>query len=76
MKKIFAYLTLGFTTLTTYAATPLWMRDIQISPDGTEIVFCYKETSTKFPQKAVRPHSSPRRSLTNRLPYGRRTANR
>ena len=40
MKKIFAYLTLGFTTLTTYAATPLWMRDIQISPDGTEIVFC------------------------------------
>ena len=42
MKKIFAYLTLGFTTLTTYAATPLWMRDIQISPDGTEIVFCYK----------------------------------
>ena len=36
MKKIFAYLTLGFTTLTTYAATPLWMRDIQISPDGTE----------------------------------------
>ena len=42
MKKIFAYLTLGFTTLTTYAATPLRMRDIQISPDGTEIVFCYK----------------------------------
>lgn len=36
MKKIFAYLTLGFTTLTTYAATPLWMRDIQISPDGTD----------------------------------------
>ena len=34
MKKIFVYLTLGFTTLTSYAATPLWMRDIQISPDG------------------------------------------
>ena len=42
MKKIFAYLALGFTTLTAYATTPLWMRDIQISPDGTEIVFCYK----------------------------------
>lgn len=76
MKKIFAYLTLGFTTLTTYAATPLWMRDIQISPDGTEIVFCYKGDIYKVSAKAVRPHSSPRRSLTNRLPYGRRTANR
>ena len=49
MKKIFAYLALGFTTLTGYAATPLWMRDIQISPDGTEIVFCYKGDIYKVP---------------------------
>lgn len=51
MKKIFAYLALGFTTLTGYAATPLWMRDIQISPDGTEIVFCYKGDIYKVPAK-------------------------
>ena len=24
------------------AATPLWMRDVRISPDGKNIVFCYK----------------------------------
>ena len=51
MKKIFVYLTLGFTTLTSYAATPLWMRDIQISPDGTEIAFCYKGDIYKVPAK-------------------------
>ena len=49
MKKIFAYLALGFTTLTGHAATPLWMRDIQISPDGTEIAFCYKGDIYKVP---------------------------
>ena len=51
MKKIFAYLALGFTTLTAYATTPLWMRDIQISPDGTEIVFCYKGDIYKVPAR-------------------------
>ena len=24
------------------AGTPLWMRDVRISPDGTQIAFCYK----------------------------------
>ena len=24
------------------AVTPLWMRDVRISPDGKEILFCYK----------------------------------
>lgn len=42
MKKIIAYIILAFAAMTGYAATPLWMRDIQISPDGTEIAFCYK----------------------------------
>lgn len=51
MKKIFAYLALGFTTLAGHAATPLWMRDIQISPDGTEIAFCYKGDIYKVPAK-------------------------
>ncbi|MDE5760511.1 MAG: peptidase S41, partial [Bacteroides sp.] len=42
MKKIFATLTLGLTAIAGYADTPLWMRDVRISPDGTEIAFCYK----------------------------------
>ena len=24
------------------AVTPLWLRDVQISPDGTQVLFCYK----------------------------------
>ncbi len=42
MKKILATIALGFTAIAGHAVTPLWMRDAQISPDGTEIVFCYK----------------------------------
>lgn len=42
MKKILSTLVLVLTALTGYASTPLWMRDIRISPDGTEIAFCYK----------------------------------
>ena len=33
---------LGLVTLTSQAITPLWMRDAQISPDGSMIAFCYK----------------------------------
>lgn len=29
-------------SLAIQASTPLWMRDVRISPDGSEIVFCYK----------------------------------
>lgn len=29
-------------TVTAGAATPLWLRDVQISPDGSQIAFCYK----------------------------------
>lgn len=42
MKKILATILFGFTAISSYASTPLWMRDVQISPDGTEIAFCYK----------------------------------
>lgn len=42
MKKLFAILTLSFTTLSSFAILPLWMRDVQISPNGMEIAFCYK----------------------------------
>lgn len=31
-----------FASLAIQASTPLWMRDVRISPDGSEIVFCYK----------------------------------
>lgn len=51
MKKILAYMALSFTALAAYAATPLWMRDVQISPDGTEIAFCYKGDIYKVPAK-------------------------
>lgn len=51
MKKLFACISIGITALTVNAATPLWMRDVQISPDGTEIAFCYKGDIYKVPSK-------------------------
>ena len=33
---------LGSTFAHAMAVTPLWMRDVRISPDGKEILFCYK----------------------------------
>lgn len=24
------------------AFTPLWLRDVQVSPDGSQVLFCYK----------------------------------
>ena len=42
MKKLLTCLALSFVAASSYAATPLWLRDVQISPDGTEIAFCYK----------------------------------
>lgn len=50
MKKLLTCIALGFAT-TSYATTPLWMRDVQISPDGTEIAFCYKGDIYKVPAK-------------------------
>ena len=31
------------------ANTPLWLRDVQISPSGAEIAFCYKGDIYKVP---------------------------
>lgn len=42
MKRILSLLALGLTALGSMAATPLWLRDVQISPDGQQILFCYK----------------------------------
>ena len=41
-KRILCTLLLGTTFAHAMAVTPLWMRDVRISPDGKEIVFCYK----------------------------------
>lgn len=50
MKKLLTCIAMGFAT-TSYAVPPLWMRDVQISPDGTEIAFCYKGDIYKVPAK-------------------------
>ena len=44
MKKLITCLSFALAAVSVgYAAvTPLWMRDAHISPDGSEIVFCYK----------------------------------
>lgn len=42
MRKWFVCLALGWAGAVAQAASPLWMRDVRISPDGTEIAFCYK----------------------------------
>ncbi len=42
MKKWLACLALGMTGVASQAITPLWLRDVCVSPDGKEIAFCYK----------------------------------
>lgn len=58
MKKTLAILALGLTAIAGHAATPLWMRDVQISPDGTEIAFCYKGDIYKVPAKRWNRHTA------------------
>ncbi|MBP5171545.1 MAG: PD40 domain-containing protein [Bacteroidales bacterium] len=41
-KRFFILLALGALSLTCFAVTPLWLRDVKISPDGSQILFCYK----------------------------------
>ncbi len=40
-RRSIALLALALTTAAAQAVTPLWLRDVQISPDGTQILFCY-----------------------------------
>lgn len=50
MKRWALCLWLGCTTVVAgMAATPLWMRNARISPDGKEIAFCYKGDIYKVP---------------------------
>ena len=48
MKKLITSLALVLSALSSYAITPLWMRDARISPDGSEIVFCHPCNKKKF----------------------------
>jgi tricorn protease len=40
--KLYPFLLLAVSALPAGAAEALWLRDVQISPDGSEIAFCYK----------------------------------
>lgn len=52
MRKLMICLTALFAAaLSANAMTPLWMREARISPDGTEIVFCYKGDIYKVPSQ-------------------------
>lgn len=55
MKKLFFSFAFGLAAAAGFAVTPLWMRDVRISPDGTEIVFCYKGDIYKVAAKGGQP---------------------
>ena len=42
MKRLLTLTILGCLSLAASAGTPLWLRDVKISPDGNTIAFCYK----------------------------------
>ena len=76
MRKLFVCIALGLTTLTGNAASPLWMRDVQISPDGTEIAFCYKGDIYKVSAgggTAIQLTTQPRMNVP---PFGHPTVNK
>jgi len=42
MKKLLALMALAAPAALAGTTTPMWLRDVKISPDGHEIAFCYK----------------------------------
>lgn len=42
MKRINLIALSLITSLSASAITPMWLRDVMISPDGSKIAFCYK----------------------------------
>lgn len=42
MRRLIFIFTLLFCSYSINAITPLWLRDVKISPDGSKIAFCYK----------------------------------
>lgn len=75
MKKLLTCIAMGFAT-TSYAVTPLWMRDVQISPDGTEIAFCYKGDIYKVPAKGGTATQLTTKHRMNARQSGLRTENK
>ena len=44
-RKLLATALMAVATLqaiASQAVTPLWLRDVQVSPDGSQVLFCYK----------------------------------
>lgn len=64
MKKLIVGLILGTGCVSIQAMTPLWMRDAVISPDGSEIAFCYKGDIYK-----VKATGGPAVQLTTQASY-------
>ena len=62
MKKVILTLSLSAIAASAMAVTPLWLRDVKISPDGKEVAFTYKGDIFKVPVtggEAVRLTSQP-----------------
>ena len=77
MKKLITSLALVLSALSSYAITPLWMRDARISPDGSEIVFCYKGDIYKVPaQGGTAVQLSPHKPLMKPIRFGRPMASK
>lgn len=76
MKKLLTCLALSLVAASSYAATPLWLRDVQISPDGTEIAFCYKGDIYKVPSNGGTATNSLHKPHTSAAPSGHRIVNR
>ena len=60
MKKTLVSWVMGMVAWTGVhaAVTPLWMRDVQISPDGSQLAFCYKGGISKVTDVACGPEST------------------
>ena len=53
MKKQLISLAFGLAALSAQAATPLWLRDVQVSPDGSAIAFGYRLTQAVTEQTSL-----------------------
>lgn len=64
MKKSLLTLILGTITVGGSAVTPMWLRDVRISPDGTEIAFVIKGTFIKWLLRVEKRYNLLRRLRT------------
>ncbi len=70
-KKLLAILAIASVVPVASAITPLWLRDVQISPDGSTIAFTYKGDIYTVPSRGG---SATR--LTSMPSYGVQTGSR